>query len=102
MRLLGNRAGENRGCRRDVEADDLKQNEAEGRQQRVCQVWREQTEEDQTLNEREKIAGQEAVKNDLPLRKRTGEQEFDIGRLECQPALQKTFKKGTAQHDQRA
>src|SRR5687767_740767 len=100
VQLLGNRAGENRGCRRDVEADDLKQNEANARHERMAQVRGEQAKEDQPLNEREKIAGQEAVKDDLPLCERTGEQEFDVGRLEHQTALQKAFKKRTAEHDQ--
>ena len=100
VHLLGNCAGENRGCRRNVKADDLEQNEAEGRQERMRQVRREQAQEDQALDQREKIARQEAVKNDLPLCKRTGEQEFDVRRLEHQSALQKAFKKRTAQHDQ--
>jgi hypothetical protein len=78
----------------------LEQTEAEGRLERLLQVRREQTEEDQTLNEREKITGQEPVKNDLSLGEWTGEQEFDVGRLEHESALQKTFEHRTAQHDQ--
>jgi len=50
------------------------------------------------LNESEEISRRQAVKNNLPLRERTGEQEFQIRGLKDKSTLQESFEERTAQH----
>src|SRR5437588_11566264 len=54
----------------------------------------------QGLDQGESVAGQEAIEDDLSLRERAREKEFDIGRLEHQPALQDPFEERSAQRCQ--
>src|SRR5258707_940113 len=96
---LSHDAGENCRACRQMETSDLEKDQAAGCEDRMFEVDGKQGEKHEGLGNREKIARQQAVKDDLSLRKGTREQEFNIRRLKDQSTLQKTLEERAAQHD---
>lgn len=99
METVRNRPPKNRRGRRHVEAGDLEKGYAGRHQHGMPQVRRKEGAEDQTLDGRISVLGQQAIKQDLPLRERAGEYELDVRRLEHQAPLHETLEHRATEHD---